>query len=139
MDADGRTEVTNDDGPPPPEGARPVPGFPWYAVGADGVVWTRAAAVGGTRPTRPGPWREKVPFRPNRKLPHHRYVNLSHDDGVRRRVRLFPLAVLVLEAWAGPAPTPSSVPSFLDGDRSNCRPDNLAWADAPADRRRRSA
>jgi hypothetical protein len=57
-----------------------------------------------------------------------RVITLFDEHG---RPQTRPVAELVLEALEGPRP-PGHVVRFKDGDRLNCRLDNLEWA-APED------
>jgi hypothetical protein len=97
---------------------RPTQGFPGYIVGDDGSVWT--LWIHYSKPRRLG--LEPKRMRANGGYPRYPSVKLYGKGGFARRE----VHRLVLEAFDGPSP-PSTECRHLDGDRSNCRLDNLMW------------
>jgi transposase len=93
---------------PAGEETRPVLSCPGYSVSRAGHVYSERGDVPrrmATKPTEAGP-----------------RVGLSRDG----RLRLYYVASLVLEAWAGPRPAGGLV-LFRNGDRQDCRVENLEW------------
>jgi hypothetical protein len=54
------------------------------------------------------------------------YLKFGAQDGTGKRVTL-QVHVVVCEAFHGPRPSPRHQARHLDGNRLNCRADNLAW------------
>lgn len=96
---------------------REITGFPGYAVGSDGSVWSRRK-TGCRRDQMLDRWRRLKPVIRN----GYEGVNLCANGGRQ----LKSVHVIVLEAFVGPRPV-SAVSRHLDGDRRNNRLDNLAW------------
>jgi hypothetical protein len=94
---------------PDGEDVREAPGHPGYLVSRAGAVYS----------ARTDPPREMA-RRATRNGPR---VCLSAAGRLRDRY----VAALVLEAWAGPRPD-GGVVRHKDGDRGNCRAENLEWA-----------
>lgn len=97
--------------------ARDVPGFPSFRVSAAGTVW------GLFR----GRWRRRRGGIVSSNGVKYRCVILKMDDGKDLRV---PVHKLVLLAFHGPRPA-GQVARWRDGDRLNCRADNLSWGPRP--------
>ena len=90
-----------------------IPGWPLYAVGDDGTVWSKWS----------GAWQELAP------IPctgGHVRVNLSPPNAPSKKVPHF-IQCLVLEAFEGPRPTRKHEACHFDGDKWNNRRDNLYW------------
>jgi len=96
---------------------RDVPGWPGYAVGSDGSVWS--CHVPYKPYTDPARWQERKPVRWSNG---YRVVRLRD----RGRTQLLSVHRLVLLAFPGPCPDGWQA-RHLDGDRGNNRLENLAW------------
>jgi hypothetical protein len=95
-------------------------GFPGYAVGSDGTVWTCKAKGGNDRsPGKRGPWR---PMKRHLMKGYYR-VNLDRDGKTYSRL----VHRLVLEAFVGPRPAGMEARHFPDQAKTNCCLDNLSW------------
>ena len=107
--------------PPAKRGVRYalVAGFPGYAVGTDGSVWSRRVRGGGI-----GPWRQLRPRRIGRT--RHCYVYLYDGSGLRGR-RHVTIHTLVLEAFVGPCPPGMVGRHYPDRDPANNALANLSW------------
>jgi len=91
---------------------RPVLGFPGYAVGTDGSVWSSL---------RGGAWKP-LKLIPNPK--GYLTVRLRRKPGVHLRRSVH---ALVLEAFIGPRPKGAVTRHFPDRDPTNNRLENLQW------------
>lgn len=93
---------------------RTVPGFPRYAVGNDGTVWSSCKG---------GEWRRLA----QRRVGDMGYacVSIVRHDGrtLHRKV-----GRLVLEAFVGPCPPGMEMRHYPDRDPMNSRLDNLSWS-----------
>lgn len=90
-----------------PADARPIEGWPGYAISADGTAWSQHRPNGGLG----GQWRKLAPFADRDQYPR---INLR--DGAR--YRQFTVHALVLTAFVGPCPEGQQA-RHLDNDRSN--------------------
>ena len=101
---------------------RPTPNFPGYRVGSDGSVWTckkrGTAAIWYLSDT----WTE---LRPKRERTGYLRLTLR----IEGRAYTCSVHQLVMEAFVGPCPAGLQV-RHLDGDKLNCRLDNLAYGTA---------
>lgn len=98
---------------------REIPGFPHYAVTANGQVWS--VKPRGTSTQLP-----KVPRRMKTKnWKGYEVLNLSSDS----RPYTFSVAKLLLMAFVSPPPFEGAWASFKDGDTLNLSLDNLMWSD----------
>jgi hypothetical protein len=96
-------------------------GFPGYAVGSDGTVWTCKAKGGNDRtPGKRGPWRRLTMHR-NRKG----YLLVNLDRGGRNHTRT--VHRLILTAFVGPRPDGMEACHYPDPNKANNRLDNLRW------------
>ena len=96
---------------------REVAGFPGYAVGTDGVVWSRwGSGCGG----KMGNW---FALKSSRSDYGRVSVNFRFPDGVRRRVVVHKI---VLEAFVGPCPDGMEGCHWNDRSADN-RLDNVRW------------
>lgn len=95
----------------------PVPGFPCYAAGSDGSIWSCSPGCGGRWA---GKWRMLKPIRYGK----HPYltVGLYHD----RKQHLLQVHRVVLSAFRGPCPL-GMVGCHNNGDTTDNRIDNLRW------------
>lgn len=98
---------------------RTVPGFPGYAVGSDGSVWSCLPYPWRKNPEEIQPWRRLVP----RRLKNGYYMTSFHKDG-KAKPEYIHRAVLMV--FAGP-PRDGECAAHGDGDRSNNRLSNLRW------------
>ncbi|MEN7529328.1 HNH endonuclease [Cupriavidus sp. DL-D2] len=89
---------------------REIPGYPGYAAGADGHVYS-ALKDGGCEPLY-------------ERVDKHGYAHVKVRQGGRRVTRL--VHALVLLAYAGPRPE-GKVGRHLNGHSTDNRPGNLAW------------
>ena len=100
-----------------------IDGFSAYRVGDDGSVWSRWLRVGlgnggGTRMVLGDEW-----FRMETKLSSkYPKVGLRHGG----KVKWFSVHTLVLTAFVGPRPEGMEC-AHKDGNKMNCRADNLEW------------
>lgn len=93
---------------------RKIPRVPWYyEVSNFGRLRTLA------RRDRRG-WRRKTKI----LNPANAEFTITFEDGTKKWVAL---AALVLEAFVGPMPVGCRVARHLNDDRTNNRPENLAW------------
>lgn len=97
-----------------------IPGFPSYAVGDDGSVWSRRL-MGRAREGFRSSWRRIKGMWAGSKRQYH-YATLWDDN----RNRSIAVHILVLEAFVGPCP-PGMECRHLDGNPANNRLDNLCW------------
>jgi hypothetical protein len=109
---------------------RHVVGFPGYAVGSDGSVWSCQARgnVGGCSGFGPSCRSKWKPLRlyQNRRFSRHLRVRLYRErKGYRLQVHR-----LVLEAFVGPCPPGMECRHFPDRDPTNNRLENLRWGTA---------
>lgn len=102
----------------PPLEYRPIPGFPGYEIGTDGVVLSYWAGSHLHRYIDPERW-TAVPMSLNNGYPS---VNLRHPEG-KRFVRVHRLVALVF------IPNPQNLPvvRHLNHDTWNNGVENLAW------------
>lgn len=105
---------------------RPIPNLDGYAASADGSVWTelKMRGRGANRMMhKSGVWR-RLPAGPDK----HGYRIIRVGAGVAGGGKSRKLYVhrLVLEAFVGPCPDGMEC-RHLNGDRGDCRPENLAW------------
>lgn len=99
----------------------PVVGFPGYAVGDDGSVWSCWVRAGFKARRTLGPvWKQLLL---NPRTNGYRIANLCRDGRVIRR----PVHQLVLEAFVGPCPEGMECCHFPDRTPANNRLDNLRW------------
>jgi hypothetical protein len=104
----------------PPDGSKPIADFPAYVAAPDGFIWSSHVNSYLYRGMR-APW-HRLAARPNPSgRPDVKLINGPNE-------RRFKLAVVVLSAFAGPAPESGMVPCHKDGDLTNTRPDNLFWS-----------
>ena len=89
---------------------RTIPGFKWHEVSSHGRVRKQRALY--------NPFLYKLVADRN----GHQCIQLSHD-GVPERFRV---SRLVGQAFC-PDFSPELRPVYLDGDKTNCRADNLKW------------
>lgn len=90
---------------------RPVVGFPNYAVGNDGIIWSlNRGRITEVKPSMRGAKRQ--------------YWGVTLQCRGKRRATYF--HVVVLEAFCGPCPS-GCQSRHLDGDPNNNRRDNLKW------------
>lgn len=94
-----------------------IPGHPCYRVGDDGTVWSCRP---NRHQTEPKAWMPLSPVLERRGL----RVHLSGDNG---KTYYFNVGALVLQLFVGPRPA-KHVVKFLNGDKSDNRVENLAWA-----------
>lgn len=96
---------------------RNIVGYPGYRVGSDGSVWScwRRLVLGAV-------WRQ-LKASPHRRHGYQR-VTLTRGSGLKRVERK--VHVLVLEAFVGPRPR-ALESCHRDGNKLNCRVDNLRW------------
>lgn len=87
---------------------RPLPGWPNYLIGSDGTVKNVNGHV-------------KVPY------PAKRGGYLCVSIWANNKGKLAPVHQLVAFAFHGPRPTPSHQAAHNDGNKLNCRADNIAW------------
>lgn len=101
---------------------RDVTGFPGYAVGDDGSVWTKRS-VGRYRNVFREHWRKMAPSLTGRGSGQRLSVSLSigHCHRARRKVHH-----LVLLAFVGPRMAGQEC-RHLDGNEFNNQLDNLCW------------
>lgn len=100
-----------------------IDGFPAYRVGDDGSVWSRWLRIGlgdggGTRMVIGDEW-FRMETKPSSK---YQKVGLRHGG----KVKYFSVHVLVATAFIGPCPEGMEC-AHKDGDKMNCRADNLEW------------
>jgi HNH endonuclease len=86
----------------------PVVGFPAYEISDTGLVRTKL---------------DKVRVAPVRNQGGRRVRLIRNGRASDKRVN-----VMVLEAFVGPRPSLSHRCVYVDGDKTNLRPDNLRWA-----------
>lgn len=108
--------------PCPDAEAKPVPGFPSYAVGPDGTVWSYSSRFAGNGKTA---WRKLKQFKDG-----NGYLAVSMRGPDQRRHNGNPVVKkvhrLVLETFVGPCP-PGMMARHLDDDRENNTVKNLRW------------
>src|SRR4051812_19574137 len=97
---------------------RQIPGYAGYRAGCDGTVWSchKRGGAGGLGET----WRQLRPAF------HKRHGRFNYCVRVERRKVTRRAAYLVALAFHGPRPAGLEI-RHLDGDRTNDRPDNLAY------------
>lgn len=100
---------------------RDIPGYPGYQVGSDGSVLTLKTAGRHAAKQLREPRRLKTKIAPTR----YPMVCLCRDN-VKRYANVH---TLVAEAFLGPRPW-KNVVRHLDGDRTNCALENLAYGSA---------
>lgn len=102
---------------------RPIPSFPGYYAGEDGVIYsTRRSASGALK-------------RMKSSESHHGYRRINlHLDGVQVKVKV---SRLVCEAFYGPCPSGKEC-SHLNGVNGDDRPTNLRWETRLENMRRRA-
>lgn len=105
---------------------RPIPGLDGYAACADGSLWTemRFRGRGANRVMyKSGVWR-KLPAGPDEH--GYRIIRMPGSVvGVKKSRKLY-VHSLILLAFEGPCP-PGMECRHLNGDRADCRWENLAW------------
>lgn len=99
---------------------RPIPNFPGYIAGNDGTIWTCRERGG------PRQWRLGSSWKPMRlTVGPAGYKRIRVTDATAKcRCRFVHL--LVLYAFKGPCPE-GLQGRHLNGNRLDCRADNLAW------------
>lgn len=102
---------------------RPISGYPAYRVGDDGSVWSCWCRVvtefGVGTSSEFGEWVQMVIRVYPNKYPK---VNLYRDG----KAKTFNVHRLVMEAFVGPCPEGMEC-AHKDGNKANCRADNLEW------------
>lgn len=96
-----------------------IPGWPGYAVGDDGTVWSCKRPAGRVWKTD-GCWKQ---LKPHTTPKGYRSVNLCNCG----ESRIVFVHVLVLELFVGPCPRGMQCRHFPDQDKSNNRRENLSW------------
>lgn len=98
-----------------PDGARPIPGYPDYAVDPWGAVWSRKSQ----KAARVGVW---CVLRTARSTGGYPSVVLHNATGRKS----FQTHVLVASCFLGPRP-PGTYVTHENGDPRDCRPHNLRY------------
>lgn len=98
---------------------RHCPGWPGYAVGDNGTVWT-AKYIGG-QGRLSDRWRQLTP----QAVQRGNYLTVKLASSEKTPIRVY-VHKLVMEAFVGPRP-PRMHTRHLDGNPHNCRLDNLAY------------
>lgn len=102
---------------------RDIVNFPGYRVGNDGSVWTCWKRTRGNGNVYQITLRWKQ-LKPGVTTKKYRQVTLRPGSGKKKKI--FYVHRLVLEAFVGPCPENMEC-RHLNGVRSDCRLDNLAW------------
>ncbi len=112
-----------------PEGFRQIPGFPRYAIDANGTVLSTC------RPGRANeyPWSEAKPLSAVTAKDGYLAFNLCMDNG---RVKQRTVHTLVLTTFVEPRPNGLEC-RHLDGNKLNNHVSNLAWGTGLQNRRDR--
>ena len=103
-----------------PNGFRQIPGYPRYAINANGTVISACVRGPSTKNNRP--WQNAKPLKPTTSRDGYHSVKLCHD-GQSRRVAVHKL---VLTTFLGPCPDGMEC-RHIDGNPANNHVDNLAW------------
>lgn len=109
--------------PEPVEGVthKHIPGFPGYAAGDDGTIWS-CKPFSGDRPCH---WKQ---LRGMLNDFHYHIVTLMKlDENGKRAKTIKRVSRLILETFVGPCPPGMEACHGPDPDRSNNRLDNLKW------------
>lgn len=104
--------------------ARLIPGFPGYRATERGVIqsaWKRVGARYGSWVIS-SEWTDMV-AKVSSLTCKYLQLGLKDSGGIQRKR---PLHLFVALAWYGPTPVGLEV-AHEDGDRFNCRPDNLSF------------
>lgn len=89
----------------------PIPGFEGHHADSDGHVWS----------TLSGAWARRANV-----LDRNGYATITLPADGRVRVTRFAHTLVAL-AFHGPKPSPTHVVRHLNGDKTDNRPENLAW------------
>ncbi len=111
-----------------PQQLREIDGCPGYFAGRDGRIYS-TRRLGRPKPSTPA-----RPIRPLKAGVNKRngYLQVALGSASCRNVH-----ALVCAAFHGPRP-PGFHASHIDGDKLNCRPENLCWESRTANERRKA-